>query len=118
MTDQKKLNVHIDEGDTFYANEVSVNFNPTQFFMDFKNVSPRVDLRSKEGELHINIKHSVATFDPYHAKQVMELLSTAVENYEKEFGKIEKPKAVEKIEKQAKEAGEQKSVEKAPIYFG
>jgi hypothetical protein len=66
MTDQKKLNVHIDEGDTFYANEVSVNFNPTQFFMDFKNVSPRVDLRSKEGELFINIKHSVATFDPYH----------------------------------------------------
>ncbi|MFQ5474685.1 MAG: DUF3467 domain-containing protein [Candidatus Nanoarchaeia archaeon] len=114
MTD-KKLNVHIDEGDTFFTNEVSVNFNPIQFFADFKCVAPRVDLRTKEGEININIKHNVVAFDPYHATQIHKLLTESIQNYEKKFGKIEKPKQLNKIE--SKEEGKQEKIE-APIYFG
>ncbi|MBU0461733.1 MAG: DUF3467 domain-containing protein [Nanoarchaeota archaeon] len=118
MEEEKKLNIHIDEGDTFFTNEVSVNFNPMQFFIDFKNVAPRVDIRSKEGEVFINIKHNVITFDPHHGKQILELLAKAMENYEKEFGPIEKPKAIDALEKKMKKGTKEKAVEKAPIYFG
>ena len=34
--EEKKLNVSIVDGKTFYAHEASINFNPTQFILDFK----------------------------------------------------------------------------------
>ena len=56
MPEQKKINISINEGMEFFAHELSVNFNPTQFIFDFKCITPRVDPRSKEVP-HLNIKH-------------------------------------------------------------
>jgi len=42
---EKKVNFGIEDGDNFFAHEVSVNFNPTQFVLDFKCITPRVDPR-------------------------------------------------------------------------
>ena len=113
---EKKMNVNIDEGKTFYSNEASINFNPTQFFLDFKCIAPRVDLRSKDGTLHVAIEHSVVTVDPYHAKQILSLMHKSIEKYEAEFGEIKKPASLAKMESGMEE--EEKAKDKTPIYFG
>jgi len=98
---EEKINLNINEGDAFYAHELSINFNPLQFVFDFKSVTPRVDPRSRD-RASIVLKHNVILTDPYHAKRVYDLLGTVVKKYEKEFGKIEKPKALQMVEKKSK----------------
>jgi hypothetical protein len=114
MEEKKNINMSINEGDSFYAHELSVNFNPMQFILDFKNITPRIDARSQEGMV-INLKHNVIMIDPYHAKEISKLLGQMLERYEKEFGKIEKPKALSKAEKKG---SKNKDVDDSPTYFG
>lgn len=115
MENKKKMNVSIRDGQAFFAHETAVNFNPTQFIFDFKCVTPRIDIRSKEAPT-ITIDHNVIIVEPYHAKRISELLNKIVKKYEKEFGKIEKPKQLEKMErKKGKEKEEKKTI---PTYFG
>jgi hypothetical protein len=59
--------------------------------------------------------------DPLHAKKIAAFLLKRVEDYEKEFGKIEKPKAIKEFEKKHKKKDGKKDDEKAqqaPSYFG
>ncbi len=115
---EKNMNFSIDDGDAFFCHEISVNFNPLQFVLDFKSVTPRVDVRSKNGP-SIRIKHNVVLMDPFHAKKTVELLSRVIADYEKQFGEIKKPKVIEKMEKNAKKKSDSKSKTfKTPTYFG
>lgn len=116
---EEKINININEGDAFYAHELSINFNPLQFVFDFKSVTPRVDPRSKN-RASIVLKHNVILVDPYHAKKTYELLGNVLKKYEKEFGRIEKPKPLQAAEKKnKKEAKKLSSKEKieAPSYI-
>ncbi len=116
---EEKINMNINEGDAFYAHELSINFNPLQFVFDFKSVTPRVDPRSRD-RASIVLKHNVILTDPYHAKKVYDLLGNVLKKYEKEFGKIEKPKALQILEKKSKKEGKSsKSKEKieTPSYI-
>ncbi|MBD3313176.1 DUF3467 domain-containing protein [Candidatus Woesearchaeota archaeon] len=106
--EEKKVNMTIKDGDTFFAHEMSINFNPMNFILDFKNVTPRVDPRSKES-LVLHMAHNVVIVDPYHAKKIHELLGKVLGDYEKDFGRIEKPKALAKYESKAKKAGKKKA---------
>jgi len=115
--EQKNINISVDEGTDFFCNELSINFNPLQFILDFKAVTPRVDLRSKQGPI-IHIRHNVVSLDPYHMKQALELLTKVVGDYERDFGKITKPKAVEKMEKVLAEKGVEVKTLTTPSYFG
>ena len=115
--EQKNLNISVDEGDAFFCHELSINFNPMQFILDFKSITPRVDIRSKNSPI-INIKHNVVMIDPFHAKKMLELLTKVVSDFEKEFGKINKPKAVEKMEKKMKTMNTDKKTISSPTYFG
>ncbi|MBD3249122.1 DUF3467 domain-containing protein [Candidatus Woesearchaeota archaeon] len=118
MSEEKKLNMSISEGDEFFAHELSINFNPMQFTFDFKCVTPRVDARSKEAPT-IVAKHNVVMTDPYHAKQILSLLKNVIENYEEQYGKIEKPSAMKEFEKKQKKKGkEPKNKTRTPSYFG
>ncbi len=122
MEQKRKMNVNIRDGQVFFAHETAVNFNPTQFIFDFKCVTPRIDVRSKEAPT-ISIDHNVIIVEPYHAKCISELLNKIVKKYEKEFGKIEKPKALEKLERKKRKKGEEKGEDDikekvAPSYFG
>jgi len=109
MNDEKKrINLSINDGSAFFAHELSINFNPMQFIFDFKNVTPRIDPRSRERST-LCMVHNVVMADPYHAKQILELLSDVVAKYEKEFGKIEKPKAIKALEKKAKKESAKES---------
>lgn len=98
MTEQQPLNITIADGEPFFSHEMSVNFNPTQFILDFKCITPRNDARSKNRPVFF-IKHNVVMVEPWHAKSVYEVLGKVLESYEKEFGKISKPKSVQKAEK-------------------
>ena|SRR3989338_8207022 len=116
---EEKINLNINEGDAFYAHELSINFNPLQFVFDFKSVTPRIDPRNKD-RASIVLKHNVILVDPFHAKRVHELLGNVIKKYEKEFGKIEKPKQLQIVEKKnKKEAKKLKDPEKiaAPSYI-
>ncbi|MEA2037385.1 MAG: DUF3467 domain-containing protein [Nanoarchaeota archaeon] len=116
---EERINMNINEGDAFYAHELSINFNPLQFVFDFKSVTPRVDPRSKE-RASIVLKHNVVLVDPYHAKKVYDLLGGVLEKYEKEFGKIEISKALaiaeKKNKKEAKKLSDKDKIE-TPSYI-
>lgn len=115
---EKRINFDIKDGEVFFAHELSVNFNPTQFIFDFRSITPRVDPRSNEGHV-IAIKHNVVLVDPYHAKRISEFLSKKVSDYEKNFGGIEKPKAIKEFEKKHKKSATKKSEKtQTPTYFG
>ena len=64
--------------------------------------------------------HNVIMAEPYHAKKIYELLGSMLSKYEKEFGKIDKGKALKAMEKKRK--NKEKKVEgetkTAPSYFG
>ncbi len=115
---QEPINININEGEPFFAHEVTVNFTPTQLTLDFKCITPRTDPRSKKPSFQL--KHNVIMLDPWHAKSFLSVLNSVVQKYEQEFGKIQKPKALLKAEKKQKEfvkkAGEQ--VPEVPTYMG
>ncbi|MAG08515.1 hypothetical protein CMO89_03510 [Candidatus Woesearchaeota archaeon] len=118
MEEERKVNFGVSSREPLFAHETSVNFNPTQFILDFKCITPLTDVRTQTGPM-ISIKHDTILLDPYHTKQVYQLLSRVIEKYEKEFGKIEKPKALKEFEKKHK--GKEKEASdkvKAPSYFG
>ncbi|MBI5392306.1 DUF3467 domain-containing protein [Candidatus Woesearchaeota archaeon] len=121
---ERKVNFSIADGQEFYAHEVSVHFNPLQFFIDFKSLTPRVDVRSNDAHI-ISLKHNLVMIEPYHAKQFSRLLLQVIKRYEKEFGKIEMPKQLQKVKQLKskelqvanKENNEQIKPEN-PTYFG
>ena len=112
-----KVNLNIDDGDVFFAHELSANFNPTQFVLDFKSITPRIDARTKDTPL-LRVKHNVILLEPFHMKKIIEFLEKRVKEFEKNFGKIEKPKAVEIYEKTQKKMSSKEEKVKAPSYFG
>ena len=119
MAEEKQnVNLNINDGDAFFSNEVSINFNPSHFFVDFKCVSPRIDPRNQSGAT-FSLKHNVVILDPYAIKELSRMMNEIVARYEKDFGKIEKSRAAKEADKIRKKT-KSKPVpeEKAPGYFG
>lgn len=112
------VNLHIVDGEPFYAHEASINFTPTQFTMDFKCITPRTDQRSKNTASFL-LKHNVIMLDPWHVKQLHAVLANILKKYEDEFGAIKKPKALEKAEKKHKtQQAQQGEKTETPTYLG
>ena len=116
MREEQKINMSIEDGESFFCHEVSINFNPTQFILDFKNITPRIDPRNVSGPT-IVMKHNVVVTDPFHTKKVYELLGGMLKKYENEFGKIKEPDAYKNLKKRMKKE-EGRAVKDAPAYFG
>ncbi len=123
MDEKKQINMTIADGHEFWAHELSINFNPTQFIFDFKCITPRIDPRSQRSPTLL-LRHNIVMTDIYHAKLIHELLGNVLKKYEEEHGKIKKPEAIEKIEKKRKkeEGQNKKKVESTknstPSYLG
>lgn len=115
--DSNKINISISDGDAFFAHQASINFNPTMLFLDFKNITPRIDERSPSRATLV-MKHNVIMLEPYHALVFRDLLNRVLKDYEKEFGKIEKPQSIKNLEKKKGSASKEKENEDAPSYFG
>ncbi|MBN1645099.1 hypothetical protein JW851_03610 [Candidatus Woesearchaeota archaeon] len=117
MTEQPKVNIQIKEGNVFFAHEMSANFTPTQFSLDFKSITPRTDPRSKQPSFLL--EHNLVLLEPWHAKMVSQVMNNVIKKYEEEFGKVKKPKALEKAEKKHKKQMESKEGStETPSYFG
>ncbi|MBS3122902.1 DUF3467 domain-containing protein [Candidatus Woesearchaeota archaeon] len=112
--DERYINWQYEDGTAFHAHEVSVNFTPLQFVLDFKNITPRVDARTKTGPVFC-VRHDVVVLEPFHVKRFHALLGEILDRYEKEFGKIKKPKAIEVLEEKQKDKKEEKE---PTTYFG
>ena len=111
------INLSIVDGDSFFAHEISINFTATQFLFDFKCITPRIDPRSAKPSFQL--KHNVVMVEPWHAKAIHEVLTNVIKKYEEEFGKIEKPKAIEIAEKKQKALlKKNSSFKRLPTYFG
>lgn len=117
--EKKRINISVSDGMDFFAHEASINFNHSQFIFDFKSITPRMDPRVQNGAT-ISLKHNVVMIDTYHAKKFYDLLTRLIASYEKEYGKIDKPKALLKAEKKAKTKGKKEKIEKVsvPSYLG
>ena len=109
--------VNVADGGAMYAHEMSVNFTPSQFILDYKMITPRNDPRGK-GKPVFLIQHNVVIVEPWHAKKMIEVLQETVKKYEQEYGKISKPKAVEKAEKKQKKATPAEVPKETPTYMG
>ena len=117
---EQKINLTISDGEPFFAHEMSVNFNPMQFIMDFRCVTPRNDPRSKSRP-SLMMKHNVVMVDPWHMVLIRGLMDRMIKKYEDEFGKIQKPKQIEAFEKKHKDKvkkGEKETKTEVPSYFG
>jgi hypothetical protein len=114
LTD-KKVKFDIDNGQSFFADEVGVIHNPLKMILDFRSITPRVDVRSNEYQTLV-LRHSVVVMDPFTAKNLSEILRKNIKNYEKQFGKITKPEPLKKLDKKVK--AKAKGKEKSPTYFG
>jgi len=117
MDKDEKINFVINDGDSFSANEISISYGPAQFSLDFKNISPRIDVRSQDGTKTFSLKHNVIIIDPSQAKNFASMLNDVLSRYEKQFGKIAEPKQL-KNSKKAKPLLENKSARQIPSYFG
>lgn len=120
MSEEKQnVNLNINDGEAFFANEVSINFNPLNFFIDFKCVSPRIDPRNQTGATFA-LKHNVIILDPYAIKEMSKMMTDIVTRYEKDFGKIEKSKPMKEADKARKKQKTKVTVpeESSPGYFG
>ncbi len=120
-SEDKNIKFEIDNGQVFFTDEIAVIHNPTKLILDFKSITPRFDVRNNEFQ-PIVIKHSVITMDLHLAKSLLASLKENLTNYEKQYGKIEEPKALKKAVKTANaKMNKNKSIAKsevAPSYLG
>lgn len=114
---KKPMNFVIDDGNAFFAHETSINFNPTQFILDFKQITPRLDPRAQEA-VTMRMEHNVIMLEPFHAKNLAHFLVQTIKKYEDEFGEIGKPRAVDKAEEKMKTKKEGETTDTTPTYFG
>lgn len=117
----KKINFNIDDGELFFSDEVAVVHTPLKLYLDFKNTSPRVDIRYKDHQPMV-LKHNVVVMDLQMAKELLKVLAENIANYESKFGVIEKTQAQIKAEEMAKNQKDavkpNVSMPDKPSYFG
>jgi hypothetical protein len=114
---KEPISININDGEPFFSHEMTINFTPTQFTLDFKCITPRTDPRSKKPSFLL--KHNVVMVEPWHAKAILNVLANVIKKYEDEYGPIKKPKAIEVAEKKQKKAMKaQQSQTETPSYLG
>lgn len=115
----KQVNLRIRDGEQFYTNEASINFNPSEIIFDFKCITHANELGEHRS---IVLKHSFVLLSPYHAKSFLAMLNKVVKDYETKFGEIKKPEALKKAEKLVKKDQKtgvvEKVKDKVESYFG
>jgi uncharacterized protein YajQ (UPF0234 family) len=118
--EMKKINFAINDGEAFFTNEISITFGPAQFAFDFKNISPRVDMRNQDDSKTFVMKHNVVLVEPFQIKQFAKVLNDAIARYELEYGVIELPQAIKKAEQELQKMTKQESTTShdVPSYFG
>ncbi|MBI5389788.1 DUF3467 domain-containing protein [Candidatus Woesearchaeota archaeon] len=114
---ENKINFDIVNGTEFFSDDFAITHTPVRFYLDFKRAVPRLDIRNRDFQPMV-ISHNVVILDPFMAKNLIELLQQNLQKYEKQFGKIKPPKALEKANKKNKKPKDDTTKEESPVYFG
>ena len=112
--EHQQINVEVQNGQDFYADQVSVSHNPLKFILDFTRTTPRID-GNATSQPRLVMSHSVLLLDPYLAAEFIEVMKDNIAKYEKRYGKITKPGPLKKVEEEAKKTGKK---EVRQEYFG
>lgn len=99
----REVNVRVKDGDFLYAHETTINFNPTEFTLDFKSIA---NVQDVPGQNAVLMKHTVVLMSPHHIKSFYDVLGRVIVDYEKNFGLIKKPAVLNKAEKMMKQQQE------------
>ncbi len=112
-----QLNVRIRDGEQFFSNESSINFNPNEIVIDFKCMTHTHDVADRRG---LVLRHNMVIMNPFHAKNFLVMFSNVIKDYENRFGEIKKSEAVKRAEGMLKKEEKKKSeVRNDPdTYFG
>ena len=92
----REVNIRVKDGDILFAHETTINYNPTEFSLDFKSVATVQDVPNQNAMV---MKHSVILLSPHHIKSFYEVLGKVLKDYEKTYGEIKRPVVLEKAEK-------------------
>jgi hypothetical protein len=112
---EKNLSFQIQDGKSFFADEISITNSPTRIIMDFKVTTPRIDVRSQQGQVPLVIEHNTIHMDTHLAKRLHELLGEHLTKFEEKHGEIIEPEALTK----ARDKHEEEITDvKKPGYFG
>ncbi|MBI3033679.1 DUF3467 domain-containing protein [Candidatus Woesearchaeota archaeon] len=103
MDEPQEIRVDVVNGREFLADEVSISHSPVRFVVDFKSVSPRMDMASQPPRMII--RHNVILLEPHFAKDLLSVLKDNISKYESHFGEIRKPEALQRHEKESARAG-------------
>ena len=87
------------DNNPFVSNQQNVTIQTDKILLDFKNIYSQFDPANNET---IIINHKMIILDPYIAKLFAGIVNNSITEYEKQFGKIAKPKAMAKAEEIAK----------------
>lgn len=120
MEEQKQpmqVSVRIRDGEQFFSNESSINFNPNEIVIDFRCITHTHDVADRRG---LVLRHNMIILNPLHAKNFLGMLSKVVKDYEARFGEIKKSEALKKAESMLKKEEKKKSERKEEVgtYFG
>ena len=110
----QQINVEVQNGTEFFADQVSVSHNPLRFVIDFTRTAPRIDGNASQ-QPRLVMSHNVILLDPYLALEFINVLKENIARYEKRHGKITKPAALKKLEDEARKAGKKEARQE---YFG
>ena len=117
--EQKKEMPFIQNLDNYplLSNHHTIVHNPEKFIIDFKGIYPQFTPNNKP---QMVATHKVVLLEPYAAKEFANALNDNIKKYEKKFGKIKEPEAVEKAKKQRTSKGKKKEAKTSqrPIYMG
>ena len=112
----EQVNIDVNPGNEFFADDVGVIHNPVRVILDFKSITPRIDRPNQAPR--VIMKHNLVMMDPFVAKDFLKILTENLKKYEEKFGKIEKPKSLIKAEKDSKKKKKSKQLPPKADYFG
>ncbi len=79
---QIKVSIQKESAEGIYSNIVFMNFNASEFIVDFGRILPAVP----EAKIYSRI-----IMNPQHCKRLMHLLERNIDKFEKQFGEISLP---------------------------
>jgi len=79
-----------------FCNQMTVSHTAAQFFLDFRLVYPQFAPDNSQTTV---VAHKTVVFEPYHLKEVIEVLHENIRRYEDQYGEIKVPEPIKRAKK-------------------
>ena len=111
---EHQVNIEVQNGTEFFADQVSVSHNPLRFVIDYTRTAPRID-GNATSQPRLVMSHNVILIDPYLAVEFVNVMKDNIAKYEKRHGKITRPAPLKKLDEEMKKDGKKEARQE---YFG